>query len=172
MPRRRYTKIPKQEDFSPTEVANLGLLGIKRAAIYRHIQHGAIKAVEDEFGNMRITRGEIERVRRVWHLKGLPPFPGDEKDNELLLLQQAMDRARRAAGGHMKAARHSRAELAADMERGRREALREKIDPEHKLFGDELERCLEEARLAQIRLAQHARWEKALRNKQHGHETA
>lgn len=170
MPRRRYTKLPEQDDYSPTEVANLGLLGIKRAAIYRHIQHGEIETIEDENGNKRITRDEIQRIRKLWHVKNVAPFPGDETD--IVLIKQAMARAARAAGGHMRAARHSRAELAADMERGRRAALREKIDPEHKLFGDDLERCLEEARLAQIHQAQRARWEKALRNKQHGHETA
>jgi hypothetical protein len=138
MPRGRPKKSAESavENFTPTEVARLNLLGFARTWIYDHIASGEIATVPGESGETRITMGEIQRMQAL--LKVDPTVDPDED------LVRAEHRERSSMGGRARAAKYSKEEMAAMRERGRRASLIKQADPEGKLSPAELERRIYE----------------------------
>lgn len=159
MPRRTRYQTPAEPDYSPTEVANLGLLGIGRAAIYRQIRRNEIKVIYDEYGYERITQSEIERLQ---HLRGIKPKKAPEMSAEVADLKHKIQVESGREGGKMRSVLHSKEEIAGWFAHGRREKLIARIDPHHTLSKAELERKLNDEAEAQLSRARRAKLERQL----------
>jgi hypothetical protein len=170
MPRHKHTtNYTGSVEYSPTEVADLGLLGLKRAAIYKAIKRGDLHIFYNEWGEYRISQAEIERLQHVWKVE--PPETSHHNPADPVLLQAVL-RERGRMGGHAKAATHSREEIAEPLRRGKRKWLEQQVDPAHILPPDELERRVQAAHKQHMDKARLARAEKALLQQQYGNEQA
>lgn len=154
MPRRTRWRMPEEPDYSPTEVAELGLLGIGRAAIYRQIRRGEIQVIKDD-GYERITLSEIERLRRLRNIKTIMKArdrsPELEAEIKEIKHQIQVDAGRE--GGKRRAALHSKEEIAHWYGDAKRQKWTEEIDPHHTMPQPELERRLEDMAQAQLAAA-------------------
>lgn len=159
---------PKMLDFSPTEVADMGLIGWKRSAVYREIKRGKLQTTLDEHGNMRISEAEIDRYNHAHgqerrHFVFHPANPR---------LWKKWQRERGALGGTAKAMRHTKEEIAEPLRRGKREKFARMVDPEGVLPPDELERRIAIAETNDMQRVRFAKTTKALLREQFGNEQA
>lgn len=160
----RHMQTHLMVDYSPTEAADLGLIGgLKRPTIYKWIKQGDIRTITDAHGHIRITAEEIERLHALWKSK---------QPSQELLIKQAIKREMARANGHRGAAMHSREELTAPLREGKRRAIIRTVDPLGKLAPDELERRIDHEMKSQMARVRAAKLERALLRQQYGHEPA
>lgn len=160
------TSASDAQDYSPTEVANLGLLRIKRSDIYLRIRGGDIQAVLNERGHYRIASEEIERLQKVWKID-----PGMvSKANPKLQHDAKVERARIATLEN--AAKYTGQEIGARALEGKHRHYAEQIDPEHKLPPSELERMIKRKEEADLGRARLAKIERRMLREQYGQDPA
>jgi hypothetical protein len=164
-PRIPHAPIPDAADFSPTEVATLGLLGIKRSDIYLRIRCGDINTIRNERGHYRITGAEIKRLQVEWRVD-----PKRIKPNPELVKSAQRSRARIATLEN--AAKYSAQEIGNRAVQGKRRHYAEQIDPEHKLPPDELERRIRRKDEAGMERARLAKIERRMLREQYGQDPA
>ena len=157
---RRPKRPPAPADYSPTEAA--AVLLHSRSWVYHESQLGRLPAFTDPDGCTRIRAGDLDDFRA--ELVAMSPATD-------LLLRQASLRERGRAGGFAKAASHSREELAAGLQRGRRNALRRQVDPDGSLPADELERRIQAAMNEQMAQARLAKNQRRARQQKYGRKT-
>ena len=161
------------DDYSPTEVAHLGLLGIKRSDIYLRIRSeknpaGDIETVRDALGHHRITRGEIERLQRKWKIDPAKVKMA-QRDQQL---EAAARRERARIASNANAARYTGAEIGARAIEGKHRHYAQQIDPERKLPPDELARMVKRAEDEQLARARLADIEREMLRRQYGQDPA
>lgn len=146
MPRIRRQPEPERTDYTPAEVARLGLLHLQKSQVYEYIKRGEIQTFIGESGETRISLEEIRRLLELWKLD-----PEREPDQ---LLKQAELRERGRSGGYARASRHSKAELSQLTRNGRHDYWQRTLDPAGTLPPADLERRIaaaENAHMADVR---------------------
>jgi excisionase family DNA binding protein len=159
---------PTMVDYSPTEVADGGLIGLKRSAVYKAIERGELQATKDERGHFRISQAEIDRYTSARHLV-LPDF--SKRPTDPLLLQDWL-RQRSSLGGVVNAMRHTKQEIAEQLRRGKLAKFAREVDPDGVLPADELARRVALAEKADMKRVRFAKATKKLLEQQFGNEQA
>lgn len=117
----RHTALPHALDYSPTQVADLGLLGMGRTAIYDRVKDGRIRTFEDDYGHKRISAKEIERIRAL--MRQQEQANPDEWEER----QRRREIAR--SGGLANLAKNGREKVGQQLMAGKMSALERQVDP-------------------------------------------